>query len=367
MTKVTNRVRVLSWLGPILAINFLLAASALSQENPSTQKPAETLYLQLRSVGLDQSRVYHIRETSIDRSSIHITIEDGTIAFTEDVAGHVTGAFFQGDAEVLLKPPDRAERASMALFTGGAILEERFSTAYFRFDDNTFAELQPRLKPADDAEEFVKQWNESAHNLAPMDALQLFINLSRSLPSEQQPAMKTAGSVLWHARVLGSKLGTFDLYYDSTADEQISAGQNRAIEGVPYFDVWTSFDPPNQPKPAVDDFDVDHYKIRTSINLPTQLNAEAWLQLTAKTDCQRTLVFELSRFLQVKQVEADGHSIEFIHNQALEGTALSRLGNDQIAVVLPSDLKAGKKITLHFVYGGDVLSDAGGGLVYVGA
>ena len=359
--------RVLSWLGLVLAINFL-ATYSLSQESPSAQKPAETLYLQLRNVGLDSARVYHIREASIDRSSIHISLDDGTIAFTKDVAGHVTGAFFQGDAEVLLKPPDRAERASMALFTGGAILEERFSTAYFRFDDNTFAELQPRLRSTDGGEEFVKQWDETAHNLAPMDALQLFINLSKLLPSDSQsPPVKTRDSVLWHARVLGSKLGTFDLYYDTAGEEQISVGQNRTVEGIPYFDIWTSFAPPNQPKTDLEDFDVDHYKIRATINLPTQLNAEAWLQLSAKTDCQRTLVFELSRFLQVKQVEADGHAIEFIHNQALEGTELARLGNDQIAVVLPSALKAGKQITLHFIYGGDVLFDAGGGLIYVGA
>ena len=360
--------RVLSCVGLLLAINLLLATSILAQENIPAPKPAETLYLQLRSVGLDKARVYHIREASIDRSSIHITLEDGTIAFTEGVAGHITGAFFQGDAEVLLKPPDRAERASMALFTGGAILEERFSTAYFRFDDDTFAELQPRLRPTDGAEEFVKQWDETVRNLAPMDALELFIDLSKFLPSEQQsPAAKTSNNVLWHARVLGGNLGTFDLYYSSSDEEQISVGQNRTIEGTPYFDTWTSFAAPNQPKPELDDFAVDHYKIRATINLPTQLNAESWLQLTAKTDCQRTLVFELSRFLQVKQVEADGHPIEFIHNQALEGTELSRLGNDQIAVVLPSALKAGKQLTLHFVYGGEVLLDAGGGLIYVGA
>ena len=120
-------------------------------------------------------------------------------------------------------------------------------------------------------------------------------------------------------------------------------GQNKTVEGTPYFDIWTSFARTQRAKAELGDFDVDHYKIRASINLPTQLNAEAWLQLTARTDCQRTLVFELSRFLQVKQVEADGQAVEFIHNQALEGTELSRLGNDQIAVVLPSALKRESK------------------------
>ena len=31
----------------------------------------------------------------------------------------------------------------MAMFTGAAILEERFVTPIFRFNDETFAELQP--------------------------------------------------------------------------------------------------------------------------------------------------------------------------------------------------------------------------------
>ena len=143
---------------------------------------AESLYLQLRTVTLDKSRVYRLRDVSIDRAAIHITLNDGTIAFTEDVAGRVTGAFFEGDGEILLSPPNQYERASMALFTGEAILEERFVTAYFRFNDDTFAELQPSLVPVDYGPAFVSQWNETASNLAEADALRLFMTFSRSLP-----------------------------------------------------------------------------------------------------------------------------------------------------------------------------------------
>ena len=71
--------------------------------------------------------------------------------------------------------------------------------------------------------------------------------------------------------------------------------------------------------------------------------------------------FELSRFLQVKQVEADGQTVEFIHNQALEGTQLARRGNDLVAVIFPQPLRTGQKVSLRFVYGGDVLSEAGAG------
>jgi len=40
-------------------------------------------------------------------------------------------------------PPNEVERKSIGLFTGMAILEERFTSAYFRFNDDTVAELKP--------------------------------------------------------------------------------------------------------------------------------------------------------------------------------------------------------------------------------
>jgi hypothetical protein len=51
----------------------------------------------------------------------------------------------------------------------------------------------------------------------------------------------------------------------------------------------------------------------------------------------------------------------------VEGTQLSRRGNDLVAVILPEPGRAGQKIDLEFVYGGEVLAEAGSGLLYVGA
>jgi hypothetical protein len=346
--------------------------------------PAEAMYLQLRSVGLDKSRVYHVRDASIDRSSLHISLNDGTIAFTEDVAGRVTGAFFEGDGEVLLMPPDQVERASMSLFTGAAILEEKFLTAYFRFDDDTFRELQASFRPAEHAAEFVTQWNGAARDLAESDALQLLVSFSRFLPGPdgRPPAdMDThanAGRML-HARVQNPKLGVFDLYFDSTAPEQIWAGQLKAVGGESYYDVWTSFSP-KQAKPtahigngvleegsAGDIIDVSSYNIRTKVRPPTDIHAEATLHLNVRQGGNRALIFELSRFLEIQKVEADGHPVEFIHNPSAEGTRLARRGNDLVTVIFAEPLRAGQQMELHFVYGGSVLAEAGGGLMYVGA
>src|SRR2546430_14536024 len=86
-----------------------------AQTSPQSNRAAETLYLQLRSVGLEKSRGYKPRDISFDRGAFHITLDDGTIAFTVDVMVRVTGACVGGDGEGLEGPPDQAEGASMAL------------------------------------------------------------------------------------------------------------------------------------------------------------------------------------------------------------------------------------------------------------
>src|SRR5579863_3581513 len=144
-----------SQLAAMIVLGALLAPCAAQSSARSTAatpaqtggtNAAEALYLQLGQVTIDPSRVYRVREAAIDRPSFQITLEDGTIAFTEDVMGHVTGAFFEGDGEILLTPPDEVERRSLSLFTRMAILEERFATAYFRFNDDTVSELAPNLR-----------------------------------------------------------------------------------------------------------------------------------------------------------------------------------------------------------------------------
>jgi hypothetical protein len=356
------------------------SAQTAAATNPP--KPAEALYLQLRSVGLDPAQTFHIRGASIDRSALHVTLEDGDISFTNSVDGHVTGAYFEGDGEVLLTPPNQVERASMTLFTGMAILEERFATGYLRFNDQTFAELRPYLRPAEDAKDFSSRRNETAHNLAELDALRLLGTLSRSLPvtgdlgdSAGATAQDTSADRMLHARLYGQKLGAFDVYYDSTAAEQIWAGQARMVEGVTYYNLWTSFalstgTAATERGRSVDQEDevrISGYQIRAEVKPPTTLNAEARMQLSVERGGARTVFFELSRFLQVKQVEVDGRPVEFINNNAIDGTQLARRGNDLVAVVFPQSLRTGQALQLRFVYGGDVLSEAGGGLLYVGA
>jgi peptidase M1-like protein len=380
VTKVLIRLRDFVLLGWCVVWGTLSVAALQGSPHEGVPQIAEGLYAQLRSVGLDKSRVYTIRDASLDRSALHITFENGTIAFSQDTYGRITGAFFVGEGEVLLSPPNATERASMALFTGMAILEEQFVSGYFRFNDDVYAEMQPALRPANNAEEFIAECGETAQRFAEFDALRLLISFSHFLPiasPNPAPASRRENQSepdrMLHARLQGRKLGAFDLYFDTTIQESIWAGQSRTTEGTTYYDVWTSFDgkhPPSQPgnyEQKQDDVTITRYKIRADVKPPTELNGDARLQLEIGRGGQRTLLFELSRFLQVKSVDLNGRGLEFINNQALEGTQLERRGNDLVAVVFPAPLKAGEKLELHFVYAGGVLSEAGSGLLYVGA
>ncbi|HUN88763.1 MAG TPA: M1 family aminopeptidase [Terriglobales bacterium] len=359
--------------------------------NPSS---AALLYRQLRDVHLDPKQVHRIRDASIEREDVHITLDDGTIAFTQAVDGHVTGAFFEGDGEILLIPPDRVERRSLGLFTGSAILEEKFTSAFFRFNDDVPKQLADSLRETpDDPQAFVAKWDETINSLAEADALRLLTSFLNGAKDANGNLVIPEGDRMLRARLAGVHLGVFDLFFDTDAREQISVGQlAHDGSGNSYFNLWTAF--PMRSKristaerratsgrsgvpPAVlgstseqepeDRLHISEYKIKVNVQPPTDLDATCVIDGEVVQGGQRVILLELSRFLRVKELSADGKPIDFLQNEALEGTALARRGNDLLAVIFPQPLRTGQKFELRMVYGGSVMSEAGGGLLYVGA
>ena len=375
VTKVTGYIRVL------LVLSWLATCGVTCAQQPPPVSPATDtaapLYQQLGTVGLDANRVFHIRGASIEHPNLHVTFNDGVIAFTQDVLGQVTGAYFEGDGDLLLMPPNRAERASLGLFTGAAILEEPFTAAYLRFNDDTRQKLQPFLYPATEAQDFFAAHDAVARSLAVSDALRLLISFSRFLPVAgpmQPPAAYTGSDHFLHLRLNSPRRGLFDVFFDSLAREQVSAGQLAQTPQGDFYDLWTSFtlparggSPAQTQEENANVVEVSRYRIRARITFPHELAAEALLEMQVHQNGERALLFELSRFLQVKQVEADGRPVQFVHNPAVDGTQLARRGNDIVAVVFAEPLRAGQRLRLRFQYSGPVLSEAGGGLLYVGA
>ncbi len=368
MTKVLVRSRRPITLACCFLACCLHATIACAQAASSPQCPQTTsaLYARIHSVGLDPNRVYHVRGATIDRPSLHIDFDDGTLAFTADICGRTTGAFFEGDGEVRLRPPHSAERGSLALFTGMAILEEQFSTAYLRFNDDTAAVLQPFLTSAPEPAEFIKEWGDASLTLAEFDGLRLLLDFSHFLPAPSGTEPNRKFLPLLHAHLLGKTLGGFEVVWDAANPEPLWAGQPRMKDGNLFFDIWTSFTPAGSAAPPPVDASITSFHIQASVEPPTRLQASADLNVQISGGGERTLLFELSRYLKVDAIESDGRPIDFIQNPAIEGSELRRKGNDLVAVVFPAPLAPGQQLKLRFRYAGDVLSEAGKGLLYVG-
>ena len=355
------------------------APTAAQMATAPVPGPGLALYRQLRDVGLDPAAVYNVRDAAIQREDLHITLDDGTLAFVRSVDGRVTGAFFEGEGEVLLFPPSQAERGSLALFTGAAILEEKFTTAYFRFNDRTAEELQPALRREEEAQAFVEKYDKAARTLAEADALRLMTTyLNQQTYGDDR---------LFRARLQGEKLGIFDVYFDTLVAEQITVLKLTYAGGSGYYDILCSFPmrsarssgearaspadkggtPTGGEQVEAAALRITKYTIKARIEPPHVLGADVTLDVDVRRGGQRIEFFELSRYLKLTAAEADGKAIEFLQNEAIEGSALARRGNDVIAVVFPEALRRGQKLRLKFTYAGNVLSEAGGGLVYVGA
>ena len=365
----------------VLLACVVFAAAAVSGQAPAKQSVVP-LYRSLQTVGLDPQQTYHIREAVIDREDVHLWMNDGTISFLRAVDGRITGAFFEGDGEVLVRPPDRQERASLGLFTGEGVLEEKFSSAYLRFNDDTATELQQYLRPAEDPNAFVEKNDSIARNLASVDAMRLAISFTSGATTVGRGEPPPLPDRLLHARVAGNHLGVFDVFFDTRNPEQVMVGQTSAKGEQVYYDLWMSFvmsslrkqpvsasrfHGPTGPAWTRDAINVTKYTVKATVTPPTELSAEATLDVQAEQGGARIVLFELSRYLQVKAVDMDGTPLEFLQNEAIEGSQLARRGNDLVAVVFPDPLKLGARFVLHFTYAGSALSDAGGGLVYVGA
>ena len=338
---------------------------AAAQE--ATPSPSATLYRNLRDCGLNTGKVYRVRDATFDREDLHFALNDGWLIVGEQVAGHVTGAFFVGDGEVLLIPPDLGERASLALFLNTAVLEEKFTSAYFRFfDDHFLEELEPALRKGENPE-ILEKANSAAKELARTDALRLLLGYLNA------PSNSGTTARFMHTRVVGVNHGTFDVFYDEAAPEQIGVGQvGHAPGGFAFYNVWTSFVARSHRKEepsATAGLSLlpKSFRIKANVHPLETIDGDAELELEVLQPGTRAVLFELSRLLKVSSVTMDGHQLEFLQNEAVEGSRIARDGNDYVAVILPQAMAKGDKIKLHFVYSGTVLADAGNGLLYVGS
>jgi hypothetical protein len=329
-----------------------------AQSAPPASDP-KALYQALNGLHVDGTRVFSVHEFRFKRSSLDITLNEGTLAFLQPLGNRVLGAAFSGRGSIVALPPNPGERRSVAEFLGVPILDQPFSRAYFRFTDDTAEILASHLSAAKSEAaadtSFAESWNTA---IATLNAAHSVRTMFDWLSADPQ--------TYFSASIAGSRVGPFEVLLDRRLAEPILLGQPHAGSGPSQYNIWASFVPADIPA-AKDAVLPVEYRVDTSIADDLSLKGDTHLRLKAQRDGERMIALELSRALSVENVSAeDGAPLVFFQNQDLSRQEIASRGNDALYVVLPSPTRAQQDIQLEIRYRGSVISDTGNDVYFVG-
>jgi hypothetical protein len=351
--------RRLAWLALLLPV----AAAA---------GPAGDIAGAIRENAFDRDECYRVRDLTLTSEDIRIYLTDGHMIFSRPVAGRRIAAVFVadtdgGDAEVILLPPDRAERQSLAGFTGSPNLNEHFQTALFLFTGDVYPALKgqmagnpanrlsPEMGPLLD-----QQWTPVLRSLGSSYQTRLTLDLLGG------PARRGG---LFAAMLSNPRLGAFDVLYDPDAPEEILAGKLTTRGERLFFDTWTNFparSTRNNPTPPRRETTAADYRIEATVNPDLSMTAVTRVKVTPAVDGLIATAFDIAPQMQISRVTVDGRPAEVLQREALRQDALR--GGNEMALVVPSEpLLRGREYEFEFHHSGKVILDAGGRVFYVSA
>ena len=188
----------------------------------------------VQNAGFDPDACYRVRDLAFQKDDLRFYLSEGHLIFSKPVEGRRLGAMFVanvpgGDAEVLLFPPHRSERLSLASFAKTPNLNEHFTSALFLFSDGTGEALMQQIQAG-----VPKPVPEIGTTLASMysDTLR---NMSGSyeirIVQDRFSALGPA-SGFFYAALTGKNAGNFDVLYDPTQRDQITVGQTASPASV---------------------------------------------------------------------------------------------------------------------------------------
>jgi len=335
----------------------------------ATAATAADLSRQLKTASLDPGECYKITEFNFNKEDIKLYLTAGYVIFAKPIAGIRPAAVFvsttvAGDAEVILMPPVRSERMSLANFTESPNLDEHFKAAVFIFTDGTAENLLSRIHDSalknvpEVGNLLVDQWNGILRNLTGSFETRLVYDM---LSGERK-------SGIFYIAVSGNQLGNFDLLYDPTGHEQIFAGKLNYRDNRTYFDTWTSFASRSsrtavQSEPPAYAF--DNFRIDSTIDADLTLKAVTRVTLTARQNPGMAIPLNISRGMHVTQASLDGKPLEVFERDSLRSNLIASTGNQQVLLVVEAPVDPGKAHELEIRSEGEVILKAGDGVYYV--
>lgn len=335
----------------LLATAICLASSP----NPASKPSAADLASSLRQISLDPKHTWRVRDLELARGDLKIYLNEGVLSFFTPVDTHILAAVFttegveEGDAELILFPPNRAERASLTSFAKTPNLDEHFTSAIFFFTDNTAQELLDQINraPVREAPDLAASFALSADPVAREIAGQLDVRLVEALLDQHRP---TDG--IFHGVIGGRTLGAFDISYDPTQAESIFVGRILPSPGSK-FQLWTNFRGRNQPPFLEPGPRVHAYRLDSTIHPDLTMDVSASFKMKASDQDGRVMPLGLSPRLKVTSATIDDLPAEVFQHPS---DRLTEFGSRQtFLVIAASPLSAGMDHDVQLQYAGSVI------------
>ena len=341
-----------------LLLPLCLIALSLPAQQAPPREPLEALAA-LNRIAVEPN-TYELKSGSqieLRRGDGKLIFESGLIAFLTPVDGRVTGAVFSGRGHILAAPRDPVEKQQLAQFLGAPVVDQDFTSAYIRFTDDTAGELQRQFQAAG----IVAQANQGFADAWAAAVVSRNAAHSRRILFEsfvQDPLP------YFFATLNGVSSGTFEFVFDQARDEPQVLGQGRRVANEDYYDVWSSYRPGGKELKETP-YHATQYAIDTTIKPDNSLAGEAVVRLRATRGGERILGFQFSRLLTLDSAMLAGSPVfAFPRDPSTERLTGD---SDSLFLLLPSAPAPGSEIELTLRYHGNVIRDAGNGVLFVGA
>ncbi|MGA2213767.1 MAG: M1 family aminopeptidase [Bryobacteraceae bacterium] len=330
---------------------------------------------QVEHISLDAEECYRVLDLDFAKEDLKIYLSSGYLIFSRPIGSARLGAIFvtsaeAGDADLLLMPPTRSERSSLAKFTNSPTLEEHFKVAAFIFTDGTGDQLLAQLKsnPAvkkspDMGGLIADRWNSVLANLVASFETRVVFDIL----SDHQD------SGLFYMAVSGDKLHNFDVLYDPAAQDQILVGKLADRDHRLYFDTWTNFQARsfrNGAQPRVAGVVLDNLRIEAAIapDLSMQAVTRGTLRFQDDDHRPRSVVpFSLTPDMKITAASIDGHPVEVFDRESMRSDLISNREDRQFLLVSESGLDPSTPHEIEIQHAGAVIHNAGNDIYYVGS
>ncbi len=345
----------------------LVAAAPLTGQG----RRAHDVAAELASATLDPAACYRVHDLRLARPGLTIYLNSGYLIFAKPVNGTRPGAYFAsstdaGDGEVLVVPPNRAERLSLVRFTGSPTLDAHFQGAFLVLGDGSASKLTASLaaarvrNPAAGMEDVPAILSEQASPALRVVLHNFTARLVLDLLSQSQ-----AGGV-FVLSALGSAAGSFDAVYDPTHEPSVTVGQFAERNQHQYFDVWTSFSPEESapalapaPPPVP-----SSYRIDASFDSDLTLDASSTVTFDAPAAIQAAVPCFISAHERVLSARIDGEPAEVFQPTPLDGSS-SWFDDGQDFLLVPAHPLVKGRHTIEFHHRGNVIRRTPDGSLFV--